>query len=446
MNSVALKTGRAARSSEHGVSKAATRRFTSGGGLALLFFCAVIAFGGCGARHETPELGSQLDRSLSLAIKALVSAQSSDGAWRSRVYGGMKDGLSLTPPILKALLFSASVPEAREAGRRGVEYLLHAARSDGSIDAGRFGLGYPVYTSATAAIVLTFAQPQDGNGARNAWLEVVRARQLTEPLGWQSSDPAYGGWGDSATASVNRPELCRLARAEADLSSTLFALSALRIAGAPADDPVIQKALSFVERCQNFPRSEAERDPAFDDGGFFFSPVEPTRNKAGQAGTDRLGRVRFHSYGSATADGLRALLRSGVSPQSPRVAAAKRWLERHFSVGANPGVFESGREVERNSTYFYYCWSFAHAFRALGVDTVATDSGPVHWPSALAAELIRRQCRDGTWANPYSASKEDDPLVATALAAGALGSCKMMTVGERARVEGKGSGMPDSVK
>ncbi len=38
---------------------------------------------------------------------------------------------------------------------------------------------------------------------------------------------------------------------------------------------------------------------------------------------------------------------------------------------------------------------------------------------ALADELVRRQRADGTWSNRFTASKEDDPLVATLFGAGA---------------------------
>jgi hypothetical protein len=46
------------------------------------------------------------------------------------------------------------------------------------------------------------------------------------------------------------------------------------------------------------------------------------------------------------------------------------------------------------------------------------------WAEQLTAELMRRQRRDGTWSNGFRASKEDDPLVATPLALGALGLCR----------------------
>ena len=117
---------------------------------------------------------------------------------------------------------------------------------------------------------------------------------------------------------------------DADLSSTLFAIGALRIAGVEADDPAIRKALTFIERCQNVAVSDQDGDPQYDDGGFFFSRTDPVRNKAGVAGTDRHGRLRYHSYGSTTADGLRALLRCGLSHDHPRVSAARAWLEATF--------------------------------------------------------------------------------------------------------------------
>jgi squalene-hopene/tetraprenyl-beta-curcumene cyclase len=198
----------------------------------------------------------------------------------------------------------------------------------------------------------------------------------------------------------------------------------LRIAGVPADDPAIRKALVFLVRCQNFAEEVQDGDPAFDDGGFFFTPTDPVRNKAGGAGTDRLGRVRYHSYGSATADGLRALLRCGLSPADRRVAAARRWLERSFSAAHNPGVFEPARAVERDATYFYYAWSLAHAFRALGGRMQEGLGRETAWAELLARELIRRQHADGTWSNRFTASKEDDPLVATPLALAALGLCR----------------------
>lgn len=362
----------------------------------------------------------------------------------------MKDGLSVTPPILKALAFGADGPEAEAARVRGARYLIERVRKDGTIESGLVGLGYPVYTTAIAVIVLTRIRVEGSQAALEAYLRELRSRQLVEPLDWSPSDAAYGAWGDSVRPSVRMDvRIGPLPPADADLSSTLFAVSALRMAGAGPEDPAVRKALLFVQRCQNFPATEADRDGVQDDGGFVFSPTDVMRNKAGAAGTDRNGHTRYHSYGSATADGVRALLRCGVPADHPRVRAAFGWLERNASVATNPGSFEPGREVERDATYYYYAWSLAHACRALEEQGIPTGQGRLAgWPGRLAQELLSRQRNDGTWINPYSAAREDDPLVASTLAAGALGVCRMILAQEslRARAAQAQPGPPPNTR
>jgi squalene-hopene/tetraprenyl-beta-curcumene cyclase len=395
------------------------------GRLLVALIAVSLATGLAWCRPRSEGRGARMDRALGGALRSLIAAQSPDGAWRSSTYGVFKDGLSLTPTVLKALAFGPDVDGSAGARRRAAGYLIARVKPDGSIDGGRFGMVYPVYTASAAVIALTYLNVPEGRRARDAWLRELRRRQLTEELGWEPDDPAFGGWGYSIEPPVKDDVESSPGRhVDADLSSTLFAIGALRIAGVAADDPAIRKALTFVERCQNLAGDGRAGDPRFDDGGFFFSTTDPVRNKAGVAGTDRHGRVRYHSYGSTTADGLRALLRCGLAKGHPRVAAARRWLETHFSASTNPGTFEPVRAVDRDATYFYYAWSVAHAFRALGIAEIELDGRKVSWAQALADELVRRQNDDGTWSNRFTASKEDDPLVATPFAAGALALCR----------------------
>ena len=51
-----------------------------------------------------------------------------------------------------------------------------------------------------------------------------------------------------------------------------------------------------------------------------------------------------------TADGLRALLRCGLSHDHPRVVAARDWLVRNFSAESNPGEFPGDRAVLQDAT------------------------------------------------------------------------------------------------
>ncbi|MBI1745879.1 MAG: hypothetical protein HYR55_04730 [Acidobacteria bacterium] len=373
-----------------------------------------------------------IDAASASAAQFLVKAQSSDGAWRSATYGIMRDGPSLTPLVLSSLFF---LPQTREkfqdAFQKGTEYLIALVGSDGSVNGTGGGFPYPVYTAAGASWALALGAPSERHRqAQMAWLAYVKERQLTEALGWEASDPEYGGWG-YAIGLPRKTELgsSKNGLAAANLSSTVFALGALRAADTPAADPSYQKILTFVKRCQNYTEDPDEVDHDFDDGGFFFAPNDLIKNKAGLAGKDRLGRRRFSSYGSMTADGVRALRHGGLAADHPRVMAARQWLEQNFAVHTNPGNFSSDREVFRDAYYYYYVWSVSHAFMHLGLREIVTSKGRLLWPAALAAELIARQQANGSWINRYTDAKEDDPLVATPFAAAALAICRRMLVG-----------------
>jgi squalene-hopene/tetraprenyl-beta-curcumene cyclase len=383
----------------------------------------------CRLRRDPLGLAAQTDRALAAATRFLVSNQSRDGSWRSNVYGDLSDGLSLTPPILKCLFYTSDFSrQVRSSFRKGFDYLLQSAedvRAGSGAD-----LLHPVHTASLASVVIGLASREPKHlKAQSAWLDCLLRYRFSRDLGWAPGDGPFGGWGYASRI----PEKPKGAESpyEANISATIFGIGALRQAGVPSSDPVCQEVLGFVKRAQNFADDGLDGDPRFDDGGFFFTPCDPARNKAGVAGTDRSGRERYNSYGSATADGLRALLRCGLPRDSARVQAAYKWLANHFSVRDNPGAFPSEREVLRNATYFYYCWSLAHALTAMAVDEVRTNDGLLKWAEVLAEELIRRQQHDGSWINRFTDSKEDDPLVATSLAAAALTHCHWMLRGER---------------
>lgn len=169
------------------------------------------------------------------------------------------------------------------------------------------------------------------------------------------------------------------------------------------------RASVFIARCQNFQPDPKKRDPRLDDGGFFFIYGDPVRNKAGP--TDQ--PERFRSYGSTTADGLRAWVATGRSVEDPPVAAAKRWLHDNFSAEHVPGAYHTSREPNRDAVYYYYAASVAEAF---------TTQGPRkrNWRRELKMSLMKRQREDGSWRNPDVFVREDDPLVATPFAVWAL--------------------------
>jgi hypothetical protein len=357
------------------------------------------------------------ERALTAAVRFLRERQAPDGAWRSDTYGVFKGGDALTPLVLHTLLRAGVGAELRGCVHAGMAYLAAMARPDGTIDEGRFGLSYPVYTAALSTVVLSHPAAAGHERARDAWLAYLRARQLTEELGWLAADREHGGWG-YAHGLPRKPPPGQTADPLGlpNLSATRFALEALRAAGCAVEDSAVRYGLAFVCRCQNWPDEPGRREADFDDGGFFFVHGDPPRNKAGSVGTDRAGRERFASYGSTTADGLCALRAGGLRPDSERVRAARRWLENNGCAASHPGRFAEGRQAVQAAVYYYYSWSAAQAL-------TACEGGPVPWLKKLPQELVRRQRPDGSWSNEAVEVREDDPLVATALAAGALAVC-----------------------
>src|SRR5438874_9063752 len=221
--------------------------------IVLTSAAAMVSCGRPDSERILPAPIERIDRSLLAAASYLIDQQAPDGVWRPDTYGAFKDGASLTPLVLQALLATPATETIDSAIRKGTEYLAKMVQADGTIDAGPRGLSYPVYTAANAVIVLS--NPLNGGyqRERDAWLMYLRARQLTEDLGWQPSDKPYGGWGySSGLPRKPSPGETAPALTESNLSATVFALTALRSVGIPENDPALEKALVFVKRCQNY--------------------------------------------------------------------------------------------------------------------------------------------------------------------------------------------------
>jgi hypothetical protein len=377
------------------------------------------------------------DQALAFGVDYLLAQQSPDGAWRSDITTTFKDGTALTPLAITALqeAHDAGVrnPEVEAAIKKGLAWLAKLSKPDGTIDPGPDGLDFPIYTAALTTKALSHATGKEFVKHRDGWVKYLKERQLTEKLGWKPAEKQYGGWGycrvipKKPEPNVFAPNLI-----ESNLSATVFALDALKSAGA-LDEKTAKIAAIFVRRCQNWPLLAPHESPfiwsRFIDGGFHFIYDDPTRNKAGVANDKP---QVFHSYGSTTADGLRALRLCGQAEDDAREWGAIEWLLRYFRADTHPGNYVKSHEPNREAVYYYYAASVAKALREVdvtkapwqrvGVDISLLDRKD--WAAELAAELVKRQNKDGSWVNPVELVREHVPVVATCNALCALARCE----------------------
>jgi len=347
----------------------------------------------------------------------LWQQQGADGGWHSETYGLLRSGQALTPFVLHALLESGR-PAPPGAVAKALDFLR--ANLD---DRGVLGvadpdvLEYPNY--ATAYALLCFVRENDPRDrARIALMRAhLAGQQYREANGFEPDALAYGGWGFGG-------EYPRGHAGHMDLAHTRRVLQALRAAGV-ADERLYARARSFLMLLQRHPKAgrpqpevrlpvEGAGD-AF-DGGFYLTPVVFGANK-GLGFRARDGRAYYRSYATATCDGLLALLAAGVPRDDPRVRAAAGWLERHARVDVPEGIPDDQPTPWREAVRFYHLAVRAEACRALDRPG-----------DAIARVLAKEQRDDGSFASGSALMKEDDPLVATALALVALGSCPTSVV------------------
>jgi hypothetical protein len=323
------------------------------------------------------------------ALRYLVDQQSADGSWKSRVYGGFQTGAALTPLVTRAL-----APHEPDAAEAGVGWLLE--HREESLAA------YPVHN---ACYMLQLAKTHRRlKSLVKPLCQRLRDLQLGTKLGWPKDHRAFGGWGYFGMITRWTEGLMLAPMQESNLSPSVFAVAGLRAGGVGPDDPALAEARAFIRICQNYaPAGEGNK---FDDGGFFQMVGDPHRSKAGIAGTDAAGRQRLRSYTAATSDGLRGLVMTGAKKDAPRVLAAAKWLRAHPALN----------DVAHLEFYSAYV-------RRETEDLIGTTFAPAAPAAPAAAHPFSiPQDKDGSWRNPAGEYREDDPLIATAMAVMALGN------------------------
>lgn len=326
-------------------------------------------------------------------VAFLRQSQGADGSFSSQAGPGVTG-------LVAAALLSIGVPKNDAMVDKAIVYLLKTKRADGGLYAE--GSRHANYETCLAIMALSKANEQgEYDGVLQAAQRFVKGEQWDEGEGLGPKDPAFGGAG---YGSKSRP----------DLSNTSFFIEALRSTGVEESDPAIQRALAFVNRCQNLesPANDTPFASKLNDGGFYYTPAAGGDSMAGK--DEATGGLR--SYASMTYAGLKSMLYAGVGPEDFRVKAATKFLKKNYSVTNNPGMGPAG--------LFYYLQTMSKALAMVGAETFESDSGARSWRSDILEQLQKTQKVDGSWTNPEPRWMEGDPNLVTGYALLTLANLK----------------------
>lgn len=340
-------------------------------------------------RAAQDDTAARADALMRQGVAFLRNRQEENGAWSSS-----RNEPGITALVVAGLLKSKLVTPAEPVVAKGLAYLEPFIRPEGEVEG--------PHANYTAAIALMAFNEANAGGRYAPQIKggqaFLKRMQWDEGEGKTPDDMFYGGAGYGGRN--NRP----------DLSNTAFMIEALRETGLPADDPALQKAITFVSRCQNR-ASEFNDQPwanKVNDGGFIYTPANGGQSMAGEAPGGGL-----RSYGSMTYAGFKSLVYAGLTPDDPRVKAALDYMRRNYTVEENPGIGQQG--------LYYYYQAFAKVMSTLGSPTFADAEGKEHdWRADLVGALAKRQTQDGAWVNEADRFMEGDPNLVTAFALIAL--------------------------
>ena len=323
----------------------------------------------------------------------LLAAQRPDGAWEA--FG--RSHPAITALAVKGLIQDPNYGRHHPAAKRGLDFVLRYVQPDGGVYVP--GEGMRNYHTSVALMALA-ATKDPAHKDR-----IARAQRFLKKLQWdqgeghETSSPWYGGQG---YGQHQRP----------DLSNTQLMIEALKQSGLPPDDPVYQKALVFIGRCQMLGESNDQtfaKESA--DGGFIYTPVGGGESKAGVDVVN--GRPQLRSYGSMTYAGFKSLLYAHVDRRDVRVQRAVDWIRRNYTLDHNPNM----PLAQSKQGLYYYFHVFARAMQAWGEETITDAQGVPHrWRAELCRKLIALQRDDGSWLNEEDRWYEGNPHLVTAYA------------------------------
>jgi squalene-hopene/tetraprenyl-beta-curcumene cyclase len=325
----------------------------------------------------------------------LAAQQQDNGAYAP----GAKFAVGITGLAVDALASEpAYYPEGDTHIAKALEFLYSYQQPNGGVYADDEGLGN--YGTSLALMAMASAKS----------LDPVRVKKMHDYLfGLQNADEASLGFGGIGYGSRGA--------GHEDLSNTGMALEALTRSGVPASDPHLEKAMSFLQRCQDL-SSHNDQPWAGTSGGGVYTPDEskadgswdPKKAEPGEKPTS------LAPYGGMTYQLISSYVALDLKPGDPRLDAAMTWVKKNYRFDANPGM-----QPEKNQQgLFYYYMAMAKTFDLLDQGTLELPDGSVvDWRKdlfeAIKAKAGAATLPDGTecviWINGADRWAEGIPQV-----------------------------------
>lgn len=330
--------------------------------------------------YSTVYAAVEIDEGLKSEVKAAI-----DRGLRWLKDQQEEDGSYMHHPGMTALVATAFMRSPRHYTeddgpflKNAIKYLEGMAKPDGSI----YDQDLPNYNTSVSLMALTETKNPTYNEIIQRAQRYLMALQADEGEGYTPDDKMYGGMGYGGDL---RP----------DMSNLQFSLKALKDSGVSDDTDVWEKAIKFIERCQN--RSESnDQSWAGDDGGFVYYP-----------GYSMAGGTR--SYGTMTYAGILSFIYANVDKNDDRVQSAVRWIKDNYTLEENPPIGAQG--------LYYYYHTMAKALSIYGEPIITDSSGVQHnWYDELARKILESQKPEGHWINEEDRWMEAMPVLTTAYA------------------------------
>jgi len=337
-----------------------------------------------GAAQARQQARAAMDR----GVAYLRKTQQEDGSWLH--YPG------ITALDLIALV-RAGVAASDPAASRAAAFLAAQAKPNGGIyDDSNPAQALPNYNTSLSVSALVALGGTKYRTVVQKAQRFLENSQFDEAEGFTPRQYQYGGIGYGSKAD------------NPDLSNLQQALEALRDSGYPQHGPAFERAIQFLQRCQNRKESN-DQSWSGNDGGFIYAA-------SGESKADEYTKQPHSSYGSMTYAGLKSYLYCGLTRNDPRAKAAYQWLQANYSVEENSRMKDDG--------LYYYYHTMSKTLAVYGDKTFVDAKGTRHyWAVELIGALARRQKPDGSWVNTTPRWRENTPDLTTAYAVISLANC-----------------------